>query len=167
MRTKIDLSYILALCLTLALTACGFQLRGSNLEALKNSHVYVKSNGANDLAAQVKKQLNFAEMPLVKDPNQADYIIELAHETFTRSVLSVSTQTGKAKEYEITYKASLSISGPGGKVLLKSEPLVLQRDFTFDEGAVLGKFEEENKLHQDLTKNAADTVLRRFQAVTR
>ena len=155
------------LVLAMALIACGFQLRGSNLEALKNSHVYVKSNGANYLAPQVIKQLNFAEVPMVNDPGKADYIIELGRETFLRSLLSVSTQTGKVQEYEITYNASLSISGPGGKVLLKDEPLELQRDITSDVGAVLGKFEEESTMHQEIAKNVADTVLRRFQAVTR
>lgn len=161
------LRFILLLMLTVALTACGFQLRGSNLGALKNSQIYIKSGGANQLAAQIKKQLEFAEVPVVNDSEQADYIIEVGRETFKRSVLSVSAQTGKVEEYEIDYTASVSVRGPDGKILLQDEPVTAQRDYTFDEDSVLGKFDEESKLHEELTKYAADMVLRRLQAVTR
>ena len=62
-----------SLLLAVALGACGFQLRGSNLGALKNSHIYIKSGGANQLASQIKKQLEFAEelrfeFLIVKEP---------------------------------------------------------------------------------------------------
>ena len=156
-----------SLLLAVALGACGFQLRGSNLGALKNSHIYIKSGGANQLASQIKKQLEFAEVPVVQDLDKADYIIEVGNETFERSVLSVSAETGKVEEYEITYNASLSVTGPDGNLLLKDEPVTAQRDFTFDEDSVLGKFDEESTLREEITRYAADTVLRRLQAVTR
>lgn len=163
MTARITLLFLLAV----ALTACGFQLRGSNLGTLKSSHIYVKSGGANQLAAQIKRHLEFAEVPVANTAEQADYIIEVGRETFKRSVLSVSARTGKVEEYEINYTASVSIRGPDGKFLLQDEPVTAQRDYTFDEDSVLGKFDEENKLREELTKFAADMVLRRLQAVTR
>ena len=39
------------------------------------------------------------------------------------------------------------------------------RDFTFDEDAVLGKFSEEELLHKELIRTAANQVLRRLQAL--
>ena len=157
----------LLLMLAAAMGACGFQLRGSNLDTLKNSQVFIKSNNADQLAAQIKKQLTFADVPIIKDPAKADYIVELGHETFKRSVLSVSARTGKVEEYEIDYPASLTVKGPGGKVLLQDEPVTAQRDFTFDPDAVLSKFDEEARLHDEITQYAADLVLRRLQAITR
>lgn len=156
---------VLALCL--ALGACGFQLRGSQLGALQDSRVHVKSSGANVLAAEIKNQLRLAEVALSPEAGQADYVIEVARESFKRSVLSVSTETGKVEEYEITYQALLSINGPGGRPLVQNEPVTGRRDYTFDESAVLGKFDEERRLQEDLTKSVADTVLRRVRAVTR
>ena len=157
----------LLLLLAVAMTACGFQLRGSNLAALKNSRVYIKSGGTDELALQVRRKLEFSDVPVIEDAAEADYIIELSHESFKRSVLSVSAETGKVEEYEITYKTLLTINGPNGQVLLKTEPITAQRDYTFDEDSVLGKFDEENKLREELTRHAADMVLRRFQAVNR
>ncbi|MGH8120700.1 MAG: LPS assembly lipoprotein LptE [Gammaproteobacteria bacterium] len=159
--------FCLLFILAASLSACGFQLRGSNLESLKDSQVYIMSTGANELAAQVKTKLAYAEIPIAQDPNQADYVIELGQEKFERSVLSVSAETGKVEEYEITYNALLSVSGPDGKILLKNEPLMGRRDFTFEEDSVLGKFDEENIIHEELTRHVADTVLRRLRAVTR
>jgi len=157
----------LPLVLAIMVAACGFQLRGSHLEPLKNSSVYIKSTGASSLVSQLKKQLAFAEVPVVMDAGQAEYIIEVGGESFKRSVLSVSAQTGKVEEYELTYNISFTIMGPEGKVLLKNEPVTTRRDFTFDEDSVLGKYDEENKLREDITRYAADTILRRLQSVTR
>ena len=161
------LRFCMVFILAATLASCGFQLRGSNLETLKNSHVYIKSGGAGELAAQIKKQLEFANVPVVKDADKADYIIEVEHEKFDRSVLSVSAHTGKVEEYELTYYASLSIKGPDGRDLLQNEPVTARRDYTFDENSVLGKYDEEKKLREEITRYAADTVLRRLQALTR
>ena len=157
----------LLLLLAVTLTACGYHLRGSNLTALKNSRVYIKSGGASELALQVRRKLEFSDVVVIRDAAEADYIIELGLDSFKRSVLSVSAETGKVEEYEITYDTTLTINGPNGQVLLKTEPITAQRDYTFAEDSVLGKFDEENKLHDELTRHAADMVLRRLQAVTR
>ena len=155
------------LFLAIALGACDFHLRGSNLVEFKNSRVYIKSGGSSEVALQVKRKLGYSDVTVIEDVAQADYIIELGHESFIRSVLSVSADTGKVDEYEITYKTTLSVSGPNDQVLLKNEPITIQRDYTFDEDSVLGKFDEENRLHEEITQHAADLVLRRFQIVTR
>ena len=157
----------LLLLLAVALTACGFQLRGSNLATFKNSRIYIKSGGADELALQVRRKLEFSDVVVTKDAAEADYIIELGHESFKRSVLSVSAETGKVEEYEITYNSLLSVNGPNGQVLLKTEPITAQRDYTFAEDSALGKYDEEVKLHDELTRHAADMVLRRLQDVTR
>lgn len=148
------------------LCACGFELRGSNLDALKQSSVYVNSSGAGALAKEVKQQLEFADVPLARTAADADYIVDISNERFERKILSVSAQTGKVEEYEILYLANLTVTGPDGKKLIKSEPITAQRDYAFDSGAVLGSFDNENVLQKDITKFAASTVLRRLQAVT-
>ena len=171
MRKKMEsfraLTMWLPLVLAVTLSACGFQLRGSHLEELKDSRVYVKSSGAKKLADEVKRQLEFAEVAVVQDPGQAQYVIEVMNERFDRKVLSVSADTGKVEEYELTYNSLLTVTGPEGNVLLKNEPVTAQRDYTFDEDSVLGKFDEEKKLREEITRHAADSVLRRFRTVTR
>lgn len=163
---RLGLHRLLLLLIVASLGACGFELRGSNLQTLKNSSVYVASNGANALAAEIRRQLQFAEVPLAGKTGEADYIINVSNEAFERKVLSISAQTGKVEEYEITYRATLAVTDQAGKTLIDAEKITAQRDYVFDEGAVLGKFEEENVLRKDISEHAAASVLRRLQAVT-
>lgn len=150
--------------LLIGLSACGFQLRGTNLQALQNTSIYVQSSGANVLAAEVKRQLLDADVTMVSSASDADYIVNLSNESFRTKVLSVSATTGKADEYEVTYTAMLKITGPDESSTASANPVSASRDYTFDEGAVLGTFTQESVLKKDIAKQVAATVLRRLRA---
>ena len=149
----------------IGLSACGFQLRGANLQALQNASIFVQSSNANVLASEVKRQLLDAEVTPVSSASDADYIVNLSNESFNRKVLSVSPTTGKVEEYEVTYTAMLRITGPDKSSTTSAKPVSASRDYTFDEGSVLGKFKEESVLKKDIAKQVAATVLRRLRAV--
>jgi LPS-assembly lipoprotein len=156
--------------LILCLHACGFHLRGSDLEeleALQNSSFYVRSNGANQLANEVRIKLENVDIRPVKTAAEAEYIITLSKESFNRKVLSVSPDTGKVEEYAITYRAAMTVQGANGETLANLEPVTAARDITVDEATVLGKFTEEGVLHKDIAKQAAGTVLRRLRILIR
>jgi LPS-assembly lipoprotein len=161
-----NLRHSLFLLILASLCACGFELRGSNLETLKQSKVYVNSSGNNTLAREIRKQLNFADVPVARTASEADYVVDVGNESFERRVLSVSGETGKAEEYEILYQTYFSVTGPGGKTLVKSEPITGQRDFVFVDDAVLSKSDEENKLREEIRQQSAASVLRRLKTLT-
>ena len=160
-----NLRHSLFLLILASLCACGFELRGSNLEPLKQSKVYVNSSGANNLAREIKNQLQFADVQLARNAAEADYVVDVRNEKFERKVLSISGQTGKVEEYEILYYANFSVTGPGNKTLIKSEPINGQRDFVFVDDSVLGKSDEQSKLQEDIIQQSATTVLRRLRTV--
>src|SRR3970282_1656131 len=105
-----NLRYSLLLLILASICACGFELRGSNLETLRQSSVYVNVSGASTLAQEVRQQLEFADIPIARTASDADYVVDISNETFERKVLSVSAQTGKVEEYEIFYQARLSVT---------------------------------------------------------
>lgn len=150
--------------LLMGLSACGFQLRGANLQALQNASIYVQSSGANILATEVRRELLDADVITVSSASQADYIVTLSNESFQSKVLSVSPTTGKVEEYEVSYTAMLKITKRDESTTADAEPISAQRDYTFDKGAVLGKIEEEAVLKNDIAKQAAASVLRRLRA---
>ncbi len=156
---------LILVILLIELSACGFQLRGANLQALQNANVYVQSSGANVLAAEVKRQLLDADVSPVSSASDADYIVALSNESFSRKILSVSPTTGKVEEYEVTYTAMLKITGPDESSTASTKPVSASRDYTFDEGSVLGTFTQESVLKKDIAKQVAATVLRRLRAV--
>lgn len=151
--------------LLMGLSACGFQLRGTNLQALQDASIYVQSSAANVLALQVKQQLIDAGAEPVTNASDADYIVNLSNESFKTKVLSVSPNTGKVEEYEVTYTALLKITRRNDKETATAEPVSASRDYTFDEGSVLGTFRQESVLKADIAKQVAATVLRRLRAV--
>ena len=149
------------------LCACGFQLRGSGLAALQGSKFYINSSGNAPLAQAVKKQLAIADITTVESSRDADYIIDLGYESFHRKILSVSADTGKVDEYELNYNTTLTVTDAAGKKLISNDPVTAQRDFTFDEDTVLGKFDEENKLREEIRQYTAENIVRRLQFITR
>ena len=151
--------------LLIGLSACGFQLRGTNLQALQNASIFIQSSNASVLASEVKRQLLDVDITPVSSKSDADYIITLSNESFDRKVLSVSPTTGKVEEYEVTYAAMLKITSPDESSNARAEPISARRDYTFDEGSVLGKFKEESVLKKDIIKQVAATALRRLRAV--
>ena len=150
--------------LLMGLSACGFQLRGANLQALQNANIYVQSLGANILAAEVRRELLDADVKTVSSASKADYIVTLSNESFQSKVLSVSPTTGKVEEYEITYNAMLKIANRDNSTTASAKPISASRDIIFDSGAVLGTIEESAVLKRDIAKQAAATVLRRLRA---
>lgn len=148
--------------LLMGLSACGFQLRGTNLQGLEDTKIYIQSSGANVLAAEVKKQLVDAGITPVSSLSDAEYVVNLSKESFNTKVLSVSPETGKAEEYQVSYSAMLKISSKNGEAT--TETVSATRDLTFDEGSVLGKVQEESILKKDIAKQVAASVLRRLRA---
>lgn len=158
---------ITVLILLISVAACGFQLRGSSLDVLQRSNVYVQSSGADEISSEVKRQLRYAGVNLINKSGDADYVIELSNERFDRNIISVSPDTGKVQEYELAYQSSLSVTDKEGKKLVKNETISAARDYVFDDAAILGNFSQENVLRNDIARTAASTVLRRLEAVTK
>ena len=164
-KNRLTIRFSFLLLVSASIAACGFQLRGTNLEGLRNSKVYIQSSGTSTLATELRQQLLYSDVPITKSSSEADYIIAISNERFDRKVLSVSANTGKVEEYELLYRADLTVTGPDGKQLIKSEPVAAQRDYVFEEGSVIASFDQEQILQREISKHAASTVLRRLQAV--
>ena len=155
----------LFILLLLTLSACGFQLRGTQQKGSSGvnvAKVYVSNTGAGSIAVQVKAQLRASGSTLVSSMSGAKYILNLRSEAYEQNVLSVSAQTGKVEQYQLALSIYLSVLDSSGKELILGEQIRVVRDYTFDEDAVLGKFAEEQVLREELTVQAAAEVLRRL-----
>lgn len=156
---------VLPFCILIS--ACGFHLRGSGgaVAEIQAERIYISQGGAGNLATEVRSQLELSGVTLTGSPQEAEFVIRLAEENVQRNVLSVSPQTGKVEEYQLTFSVLLSLTEAGGAKLLEGDPVSLARDFTFDQDAVMGKFSEEELLRVELTREAAEQILRRVGAM--
>jgi LPS-assembly lipoprotein len=155
---------VAALACTLA--GCGFQLRGSSTaaEALAGRTIHLDADRAPAAGVELRQILNASGVHVARRAKGAEYTIRLAGEKISRDVLSVSPQTGKVEEFQLTYVVLLSVQRAGGETLLDGVPVTLQRDFTFDQDAVLGNFSEEEILRDEMAREAAEQILRRSAA---
>lgn len=163
---KDRINRVLIILLVTNLSACGFQMRGSHLDHLANSSIYVQSKSGSDLAMELKKQLALSSITVADSASNADYIIALREESYERDVLSVSADTGKVEEYELLVSTLLSITGPDKNSLVNSEPVTARRDYIFDQDSALAEFTEEEKIRQEMNTQIAATIIRRLRIVS-
>ena len=151
------------------LCGCGMHLRGSSaeVEEFNTWRINVDHVRAPGVWAELREILAISGEHMAKNAKRADYVIHLAGERISRDVLSVSPQTGKVEEFQLTYAVLFTLQRAGGGTLLENVPITLQRDFTFDQDAVLGNFSEEETLRDEMTREAAEQVIRRSSAAIR
>ena len=158
MKTRLVLIF-----LVLSLSACGFHLRGSQQKSrVEVAKVYVVNAGATNVTREVKSLLASAGAKAVSSIAKAKYVLRLERETYDQTVLSVSADTGKVEQYQITITLLMTLQDSAGKDLASGEEIRLAMDYTFDEDAVLGKIEEESVIQNELAKEAAGQVIRRL-----
>jgi LPS-assembly lipoprotein len=153
----------LALIITLSsLAACGFELRGFHAINSQYKNIHLEAAGAPQAAAEVSKLLTEGGAKIAPNPKAADAVLTLSGEVYNRRVLSVDSQTGKVREYELLYHVSVAARKPDGKPLLAQSALDLQRDYNFNNAAILGELNEETILRAQMTRDAAEQIVRRL-----
>jgi LPS-assembly lipoprotein len=153
---------LMAALIGFGLAGCGYHLRGTGGGNWDLGRLSVQSATATSTEVIRLLQLNNVELV---SPDKADAILTFTKDNQERQVLSVNPSTGKAREFELTIDAGIQVSTPTGKILLEDDNLALQRNYTFDETAALGKYEEEGTLYQDMHKDLAAAIVRRLQAL--
>lgn len=156
---------LLAAALVLSLAGCGFHLRGTSGVDLSARSVVIQDQGAPSIAVELRRELSYAQVPVTGNVSQADLIVRLSGEQYDQRVLSVDPSTGKVREYEIGYQVTLTVTRPDGTLLAEAETIDLLRDYTFDEGSVLGTFAQEGVIRQEILRDAAQSVMRRLESL--
>ncbi len=151
--------------LSLVLAGCGFHLRGAVPSDLQLSRVYIQATGARQVAADLRRLLVINQVQVTRKRGRADAVVSLRNERFDDRVLSVDPKTGKVREYELAYRVELGIQRSDGTPLVAPDTIDLLRDLTFDETAALGKFSEQQLIRDEMTEDAAETILRRLESI--
>ncbi len=160
MNPKIFLGVLLV---AIGLCGCGYHLRGSTGGDWQLGRVYMKGGSAT--GAEVRRLLSLIGVEFVSQAAQADTIVSITRDAQERQVLSVDPHTGKVREYELIVDTSILAVSADGRVLLEDDDITLQRDYTFDETAALGKYEQEATLYREMRRDLAAAIVRRLQAV--
>ena len=149
------------LLLTLALTACGFQLRGMTELSFKN--LYLQGSTLS-ISRDLKQSFKTNGIQLVDQQESAEVFLELLGETNEKRILSLSGG-GLVREYELNYKVNFRTREQSSPTWGQVQTVQVRRDFSYDDKVLLGKAEEEARLNTDMRKDAVREVLRRLTAI--
>lgn len=153
--------YILGLCALL--TACGFHLRGftSHYPSAFTGPIAIQVTHA-DKAWEplLRQQLNQTTLRVVNNLQEAQYWITILNETSQNTIVSISSSSSP-RQYELIYSVTFSVQNRNTD-LIAPTTLYLTRPITMNNDRILGSHDEENKLTQDIRREAAIQILDRM-----
>lgn len=148
---------------TLALSACGFHLRGSLPQEVQFPFrtLYLKVPGETPFVADLRRALVAREVALTETPEQADLVLEVLSEQSSKNILSLSG-SGRVREYELRYTVALRAYDAQRIDWLSAGEVQLTRLLTFDDEQLLAKEQEETQLYKDMRADAVAQTMRRL-----
>ncbi|MDM5180981.1 LPS assembly lipoprotein LptE [Massilia sp. DJPM01] len=166
LRSATVLRAAAALVLLATLSACGFQLRGSNGQFnMPFRSIYLAFPETSALGTELKRNLRGGDaVQVLTDASKAETLFDVLSETRGKQILSLNAQ-GRVREYLLTYTLVFRLRDAKGFELLPATEISLKRSITFNESQVLGKESEEVLLYRDMQTDLVQQVLRRLVAV--
>lgn len=143
---------------------CGFALRSSPNFAFDT--VAVTPEQSVGVAAELSRYLGDKLRPVVPAEGQAgpQAVIEVLQELREKSIVGV-TATGQVREFQLRLRVKFRVRTLQGVELIAPTEVVLQRDISFNETAVLAKETEEILLYRDMQSDLVQQLLRRVAAI--
>ena len=155
---------IAILLVSVLLTSCGFQLRGTGGQALSVERVQVVGSEP-ELMDELEDSLKSIGVD-VSDATDPEYVIDVAGESLSRRAVASSGNI-TVSEYEVQLRASFVITGQNGELILPATQLRAERVYSFDPNNFVSNNEEEALLIDEMRQDVAGQLLRRFSASLR
>ncbi|MEO8203687.1 MAG: LPS assembly lipoprotein LptE [Betaproteobacteria bacterium] len=147
--------------LALALSACGFQLRGT--AALPFDTIYIPK-ASSGVALDLKRNIQGGtRTKVVDDPKAAEAQLELSGETKFRNILSLSG-AGRVRELQLVYRVNLRVHDGKGGEFIPLSTLSITRDLTYNDTDILAKEAEEAAIYREMQSDLVQQILRRLSA---
>ena len=155
---RLSLQVLLPLLLSLLLSSCGFQLRGS-LPLEKYPAVYLQGDKHSELLQQLGTQLERNQVKLLDSSDATAAIFVLDSDSLQRRTLSLFPN-GQVAEYELIYKVNYQLVLPGQEP--RPYQIELYRDYQDDPSRALAKSKELDLMLTELRSQAVARIIRQF-----
>lgn len=151
----------------LALSACGFRLRGVPEFAFRS--LYIMAPPGMPLARELQRTIESSgsSLQLVTDPAAmptAEVILELLSARQERVVVGRNA-SGEVRELELRLRVQFRLRTPTGVELVAPTELLQKRDISYSESIALAKEAEEALLLRNMQTDIVQQLMRRLAAV--
>ena len=155
------------LILVLALSACGFHLRGAmalpyNLDPVK----VVSTDRYSPLALTLAEALTRAGATPATADTENPAVLELLAERWGDTPVSVD-ERGRAQEFSLRYAVVFELRNGDGTLLVPRQNIELSRDYISVPEASIGTEGERDILVREMRREMAASVLRRIDATSK
>ncbi len=148
---------LLALVAAIAVSGCGFHLRGEATLPFSTISVPAETPLGVELQRNIAAATNAKLVPPDESP---DAVLAILGETREKLILSLNAQ-GRVREYELRYMVAFRAYAPKGGEYVPSNRIVLTRAITFND-QVLAKESEEELLYAEMRSDMVQLILRRL-----
>lgn len=148
--------------IVLCVTACGFRLQGIGTLPVEMAVTWIQwpANVSPDLQRQLPRSLASSGITIATTPEDATAVLEVVENRYGERVLSVSA-TNIPEELESYHSVTFELRA-GEALLFPRETITLTRDYTFDERAVLAKYQEGEIIAKALVRDVVQQIRRRL-----
>jgi LPS-assembly lipoprotein len=157
-------SFVFATPLAVLLSGCGFKLRGKQTFAFETIAVTPEAGGA--VATELIRYLGNIVRPVAplegQEPPQV--ILDILQDAREKTIVGFNS-TGQVREFQLRLRVRFKLRTPRGREIIPPSEILLQRDISFNETAVLAKEAEEVLLYRDMQADIVQQLLRRLAAV--
>ncbi|WP_144162598.1 LPS assembly lipoprotein LptE [Paraburkholderia sp. BCC1885] len=154
-------SFLTLACGVMALSACGFQLRGQQNYPFKRLAVV---GAPADFAGRLTRMVQGgSDTVIVNSTANADAVLHVS-ESLGNSVLAINS-LGVVEEYQLTYALGYTLVSSDGTVLIPSSLIELNRAMTYSDQFSQSKSAEATLLYADMRNDAVDQLTRRLGVV--
>jgi LPS-assembly lipoprotein len=149
------------------LTGCGFALRKAPTFAFQS--IRLQGNEGTAVARELREALQANGLQVLTSTTApatqpAQVVLTVVTDQRERAVVG-QTAAGQVRELQLRTRFVFRLRTANEKTLIDDTELLLERDISFTETAVLSKDAEEAMLYRDMQGDIVQQVLRRLAAV--
>ena len=151
--------------LALALSGCGFQLRGTADLPFKT--IYMLPANQPGVALDLRRNIQAGtRTTVVDDPKGAEAVLEFSQESREKTILSLAAN-GRVREFELQYRVSFRVHDNKGGEFVPSNTVLLKRAVTFNDTDILAKEREDEQIYRSMEFDMVQQIMRRLEAAQR
>lgn len=147
------------------LVGCGFHLRGAVdvPESLRTVFV-TGENPHSPIVMDVQRSMRASGVKLTSSAAAAPYTVYISSESEEKRSISVDAQAAAA-EFQLRHSINFELRDPKGNALVGPDQLIGERVFLNDITNVVGKRDEERLIREEMRRQLAAQIMRRYQAL--
>jgi LPS-assembly lipoprotein len=150
----------------LALTACGFHLRGSVSLPKGMERVHITVGGGGDFQRKLARALLASNVKVEDKPGPGIAELHVPAQNFQVQVLTVNG-AAQVTEFAVRFHVVFTASDANGQTVAPTESIDLQREFSYDASQPIGTQSQMEQIEGSLIDDAVQALLFRLQAVAK